>query len=156
MAETLPRVRLRPVDETDADLLLVWRNDPMTRAMSVARDLVEPRIHQLWLRARLREPRGVFVIAEADGEPVGTIRADPREQALRLSWTVAPEHRARGFGTAMVGQLVPRLGEALIAEIRPENTASRRIAARAGLTRMAERHGMEIWVRGELDRPGRG
>ena len=136
------RLTLRPVREADAALLLAWRNDPETRANS-------RRQHPLtWAELTVAPPgahREIFV-AEEDGIPIGQATHDYRQDDCELSWTVAPEHRGRGVGTAIVAAAVAAArARLLIAVIKPDNAASARIAERIGFTPVAERDGLSVW-----------
>jgi RimJ/RimL family protein N-acetyltransferase len=125
----------------DAELLFAWRNDPETRVNSVNTDPVSWDGHCNWLRASLQNPDRDLLIAEVGGVPVGTVRID-RGDETELSWTVAPDHRGNGIGKAMVALACPN-GE-VIAQIKPENIASRRIAASTGF-HMEKGGELQLW-----------
>lgn len=96
-------VRLRPASMDDADLLLDWRNDPLTRAMSFSAEPVPLADHLAWLARNLSTIRiavanPVAGCAVAGGFSVGTVRI----HAGQVSYTVAPAHRGVGFGTAII------------------------------------------------------
>lgn len=132
---------LRPATLADSTLLLEWRNDPLTRAMSISTDEVHLAAHEAWLARSLDNPDRSLLIAEHDGRPVATVRID-RGDETELSWTVAPIARGRGVGSAAVSTVAQ---PGMVARIKPENTASRRIAERAGF-RFIERAGdLEVW-----------
>ncbi len=119
-------ITMRPASMDDADLLLEWRNDPVTRANSKTTNAVQRDAHISWLTARLQRDQPNLYVAE-DDEPVGTIRIDGDE----VSYTVAPEHRGKGYATTMLIWARERFG-VLRAEIKLENIASIRAAAKAG------------------------
>ncbi|MEX1148120.1 MAG: GNAT family N-acetyltransferase [Sphingomonadales bacterium] len=132
-----PRIRLRDVTMDDADLLLGWRNDPLTRQMSRDRDAVERNDHVAWLARTLALDAGRrrICIAVADGTPVGTVRLDRVDDGVcELSWTMAPEARGQGLGREMVSAFCRMTGGRLRAVVRAGNAASRRIAISAGLS----------------------
>jgi RimJ/RimL family protein N-acetyltransferase len=119
-------MKLRPATIDDARILFDWRNDELTRAMSVNSDPVEWEGHVKWLTARLQRDEPGLFIAE-DSEPVGTIRIDGEE----ISYTVAPSHRGRGVAKAMLSVAQDLFGQK-VARIKAENVASIRAAAGAG------------------------
>jgi RimJ/RimL family protein N-acetyltransferase len=121
----------------DAHLLHAWRNDPETRRASRQGGLVPWEDHLAWLSAVLASPDRVIRIAELAGEPVGVVRADRSADGWELSWTVAPEARSRGIGSNMLKLFAADLDGRLVAAIRHDNPASARIAAAAGLIRVA-------------------
>jgi len=120
-------MNIRLATRDDAQLLLAWRNDPLTRAMSKSLHEVQWDEHVRWLNSRLTRIEPHLYIAEIDGAPVGTIRIDGDE----ISYTVAPEHRGRGYATEMLRWAHAQFGS-LRAEIKPENVASVKAAERAG------------------------
>lgn len=125
---------LRPVTIQDADMLLEWRNDAETRAASHNTAEVSPVDHIAWLGRVIHNPRRRLFIAEEDGRPVGTVRADFDETGIwELSWTTAPAERGRGVGKRMVALLAQQLDEPIRAEVKFENLASRAIARAAGM-----------------------
>lgn len=139
---------LRPATQDDADSLLAWRNDPVTRANS-------RRQHILSWAELSAVPPGITretYIAERDGIAVGTVSLDYADAGkgdeCELSWTVAPDSRRHGIGRALVAAAIAKAhAPHLIAMIKPGNAASRRIAQALGFTQIETRDGLEIWRR---------
>lgn len=130
----MSQLKLRPASMADAALLLTWRNDPLTRAMSRNAAKVAPSEHCAWLENALADPARTLYIAELDGVPVGTLRADTRRDGTtELSWTVAPAARGKGVGRRMVAELASRLTGPIRARIKAANAASVRIAEQVGM-----------------------
>ena len=135
-------VRLRPATLADAELLFVWRNDPLTRQQSIHTEPVVWESHLAWLETSLQNPDRWLFIAEqavpAMQAPVvlGTVRADKLAEVYELSWTVAPEQRGKGWGKKMVAALIAVLpdGAAYQAVVLHTNPASERIAAGLDMT----------------------
>ena len=125
---------LRDVCMKDADLLLKWRNDAVTRRFSRKTAEIAFDEHIYWLSESLKNPRRQIYIAEVDGTPVGTVRADFDGHFNELSWTVAPEERGRSIGKTMVRELARRLNSPIRAEVKKENLASVRIARFLGMS----------------------
>ncbi|GJD51932.1 UDP-N-acetylglucosamine--N-acetylmuramyl-(pentapeptide) pyrophosphoryl-undecaprenol N-acetylglucosamine transferase [Methylobacterium crusticola] len=134
------RLSLRPAGPADARMLWVWRNDPLTRAMSRSSDAVAWEGHGAWLRTRLAEPgRTRLLVAEADGEPAGSLRLDrlPDGVAAEVSLTVSPLLRGRGLGARLLAALCGHAADTgfcrrLAAAVRADNAASRTVFERAG------------------------
>jgi RimJ/RimL family protein N-acetyltransferase len=120
-------MKLRPAKFSDASLLFNWRNDPLTRLASVNTSPVLWAEHIAWLARTIGNPDRTLLVAEVDdGLPVGTVRID---QDNEMSWTVAPEHRRKGYGVGMVRMATPNEASAWI---KSENVASQKIAQAAG------------------------
>jgi RimJ/RimL family protein N-acetyltransferase len=126
-------MRLRPVTFADAELLLVWRNDPLTRRNSFCASKVKLSEHQKWLKSSLSNPDRKIYIAVENNIPVGTVRGDFSQAGCEVSWTVAPEYRRRGFGRRIVQAAVSLLGSPVFARIKQGNLPSEKIARAAGV-----------------------
>lgn len=137
---------LRPASMDDSELLLAWRNDPLTRQTSINSDPLDAAHHQAWLSDGLADPKREILIAVIEDEPVGTARIDREGQVSELSWTVSPDHRGKGYGTRIVQQVVERTGGTVKAVIKDGNEASQKIAAAAGLRLDKSEGGLQTWT----------
>ena len=143
-------VALRPANIQDADLLLEWRNDPETTKASHNTFEVLRDEHISWLSKTLKAPHRKLFIAEEDGVPVGTVRADFSEGVWELSWTIAPSARGRGVAKRMVALLAQQVHEPIRAEVKTENIASARVAEHAGMEFDREADGVLHYGRAAL------
>ncbi|VXB12680.1 Contig_38, whole genome shotgun sequence [Microbacterium sp. 8M] len=121
----------------DADLLREWRNDAVTRAYSRTQGEIDRAAHVEWLRSSLGSPDRTLLVVEDDGEPVGTVRWDRDGRADWIaSITVAPQQRGRGIAASVLAAGEEAIADAapmrFLADIREDNSASRRLFARAG------------------------
>lgn len=142
--------RLRPATLEDAERLFVWRNDPATRTASHNAGELDWNTHVDWLKRSLEDPNRQLMIALCEDVPVGTVRADKADGMWKLSWTVAPESRGRGIGSAIVKLAVEHVNGAILAEIKAGNSASARIAENAGLKFLGEKNGVMHFARGPV------
>ena len=117
----------------DAETLLAWRNDIATRGASHNREIVRLDDHLAWLSATLENQSRQLFIAEENGQPVGTVRADFSEGVTEISWTDSPSARGRGVAKRMVATLVDRIGGPIRAEIKETNLASIKVAEFSGM-----------------------
>ena len=128
--------------DEDAGLVMRWRNDPVTRAVSFHGD------EKTWPAFR-GEYAGYFQgtplaprFGVVRGERVGFVRFRPCVDPEGLSATavdigvnVAPEARGRGVGTALLvaaSEVALAAAEVVLAEVRPGNNASTRAFLAAG------------------------
>lgn len=132
-------VTLRPATLDDAELLLVWANDPVTRASGFHPRPIEPDEHRAWLAARLASAASRLYIGMAGGEPVGQLRLERGPDQTEISISIAPDARGRGHGRRLLAAGVaaaradPSIaGAPLIARVRPDNRASRALFGAAG------------------------
>lgn len=131
-------VVLRFASTDDAKILFEWRNDPTTRTASHNTYEVRFEDHLTWLEKSLANPRRMLFVAELNGIPVGTVRADRSDDAWTISWTVAPSYRGSGVGKAIVLKLARSITDPIRAEVKSENIASIRIAEHAGMRLICE------------------
>jgi RimJ/RimL family protein N-acetyltransferase len=139
-----PDVTLRPASRRDSSLLLEWRNDPEAVRFSVTGGAVTPADHTDWLAVRLADPRTRLWIAEEGGAAVGQVRVDLADGTGTVSVGIAPTHRGRGIGSAVLQAMVVELerdprARRLRAVAHPNNIASRRAFERAGFRLMRRR-----------------
>jgi RimJ/RimL family protein N-acetyltransferase len=140
---------LRPASPADARLLFNWRNDPVTRRNSLDTGEIAWPDHIRWFSASLSGTDRRLFIAEHGPDPVGTVRLDDAGDRCTLSWTVAPSHRRRGIGKAIVQRAVVEANVAILfASIRDGNVASIRIAEGCGFKRVRCSDGVALYRRG--------
>jgi len=142
---------LRPATIQDADMLLGWRNNPETKIASHSTSEVVKEEHIAWLTKTLNNANQKLLIAEEDGTPVGTVRADLSEGVWELSWTVAPNARGRGVAKRMVALLAHTISDPVRAEVKAGNVASARIAEYAGMAFHREVEGVRHYSREALN-----
>jgi RimJ/RimL family protein N-acetyltransferase len=142
------RYRLRDTVLADGDDLFRWRNDRETRVSSRDTADLSWDEHLTWLKSALQNPNRRLLIAEDEGGAVGTIRFDFVSGVWEISWTVAPEHRGKGVGAAIVQLALSGMtGERVFAEIKAANFASRRIAEKSGFRLQEDRAGLLVYWR---------
>lgn len=114
-------IHLRPATIEDAELLLAWKNDPVTRQFSIVTHEVIPlETHYLYLLDHLKD----IQIIEYGGVPCGDIRID-EEVSIRLD----PEYRGKKIGYKAL-KLVVKPG--MVAKIVEGNIASMRLFIKLG------------------------
>ena len=132
-----PAVTLRPAPRDDTAMILVWRNDPHTRAMSVTSHAVTPAEHEAFVSGTIAATDRWLYIAETAGRAIGMVRLDAEGPAsLEVSLSIAPSERGKGYALALLHateQAALQLGAVhLVAVIRPENIASLKAFEAAG------------------------
>jgi UDP-2,4-diacetamido-2,4,6-trideoxy-beta-L-altropyranose hydrolase len=146
--DTPVRYRLRDAVLADGDDLFRWRNDRETRVWSRNTSDVSWDEHLTWLKSALQNPNRRLLIAENERGAVGTIRFDLLDGAWEMSWTVAPEHRGKGVGAAIVKLALDSMtGEGVFAEVEAANFASQRIAKMSGFRLREDKDGRLIYWR---------
>jgi UDP-2,4-diacetamido-2,4,6-trideoxy-beta-L-altropyranose hydrolase len=135
-------ISFRIASNDDWKLLLDWRNDVATRNASRTSQLIQESQHREWLSKCLADRQRELLIAESNGNPIGTVRVDYGEVS-ELSWTVAPAYRGLGYGGRMLREAIKLLAESrktrvLQAVAREDNLASTKMAESVGFQRYAQ------------------
>ena len=136
---TGPLFLWRRATSGDAQLLLDWRNDPISVLNSKSGATVSPQEHARWFQAALKSENTMLFIAEMDQRPIATTRfdrADANSSNFVVSINVSPNQRGKGLGSELLRSAVLEfqgLKKAnLVAEIRHGNVASEKIFKSAG------------------------
>ena len=140
---------IRRATPDDALDVLNWRNDPLTRSMSLTQDKVEEQAHVAWFARVLGEAAITLLIGEVDGEKVGMVRFD-RGDATEVSININPACRGRGLGHQLLADAMAWAPGDLVAVIKDENLASRRLFEGAGFQLQETADGVGRYIR----RPG--
>ncbi len=145
---------LAPAGAEQRDFVLACRRDPDAVSHSRSGRAIEAAEHDRWFAEVLDDPGVRLRIASLAGETIGTVRVDVRGGEGEVGVALAPKHRRRGLGTALLEALVadtaadPQVS-VLLASVHPDNVASRRIFRRAGFVAAGE-DGIFLRLRYEL------
>ena len=126
-------VRLRRAVAGDTRRIYDWQVSPGARRWF--RNPESPSLgeHRCWMDSVLVSGTQLLLVIEAGGEPAGVLRLDEAGGAVELSVLVCEAASGRGVGTEAVrlGALLAG-GHRVVAEVHPDNAASRRLFAKAG------------------------
>ncbi|MFI6062132.1 GNAT family N-acetyltransferase [Streptomyces sp. NPDC051286] len=133
-------VAFAPLDVDDAELVHVWRADPVAahevgiwpRSLSAVRERIE--------RDRDEHDRDDFLVLLPDGTPIGHIALTDQDMVdgtAEIMLMLDPDHRGRGYGADAVDALVDfAFGELPMHRVQAvthtTNTAALDVLARAG------------------------
>jgi len=143
---------LRPEDCAE---ILRWRNDSVTRAMSLQAAVIDDDSHSAWFNRLLADDARFPLVGVVDDLSIGWIRFDPYKDkaGLLVNITIAPEFRSKGFGNELL-----RLGlhaaslkyskPTIYAQIKHDNSASMQIFLRQGFRMHGVDGGVETWILG--------
>jgi UDP-2,4-diacetamido-2,4,6-trideoxy-beta-L-altropyranose hydrolase len=133
-----PIVALRKATMEDARRLRDWRNEESVRLLSLNPEPIVWSDHCAWLERKLRDPNHRHWIGESVGDACGSVRFDIAEGKAQISIVVAPDQRGAGLGGRLLAEAEklllserPDIKE-FIAEVLPNNAASRRLFSRNG------------------------
>jgi RimJ/RimL family protein N-acetyltransferase len=133
-------VVLREACAADADDILEWRNDPVTRAMSRRTEAIGQSDHLNWLTATLHMRGRLLLVAEIDATKIGMARFDElAPDTWEVSINLNPAHRGKGLSRIVLERALAaikaRRPERILAEIKPVNEVSRHVFEALGFRR---------------------
>lgn len=132
-------MKLRKAIFNDWEILLDWKNDPITRENSFDQGKVSEQTHKLWFNDSLINPCREIYILEDNSIPVGSIRINTiLTDEYLLSWSIAPNQRGKGYGTKILKLLLQDRNGKFIAKIKPDNIPSIRMVQKNGFTQLNE------------------
>lgn len=132
-------ISLRPVLESDRQLLWEWANDPAVRAAAFAMAPITWEEHRQWFSNKLHDPNcHLYIVLGEEGAPIGQVRFDIGEDGGALvDLHLADGARGRGFGRQALQQACSRLFATapvrhVTAQVKLDNQASLQLFKRAG------------------------
>lgn len=125
----LHRADVNP-DSLDSQRIWQWRNDPVTRAMSVTTEEIPWERHRAWYAQAAADPSRVLLLASEGEAAVGMVRFDLRALAdAEVSINLNPQVRGSGQGRRVLAAAC-RWGfsalhrDCIYATIKPDNLRS--------------------------------
>jgi RimJ/RimL family protein N-acetyltransferase len=149
-------VRLRPVEDSDLDVLFEQQLDPEANHMAAFTALDPADRHAF--DARWRRIRGdadlVVRTIVADGEVAGSISRwrDPALPGHEVTYWLGREHWGKGIATSALRQFLPLVPERpLFGRCAADNAASRPVLEKCGFVVEAEERGFANARGAEID-----
>lgn len=142
-------VILRPVTLADLELIYEWANDPVTRLNSINQNTITLEEHKKWFNAKLDNSDVHMYILEDMGKPVGQVRIDVANNAGEISYSIAPNHRGRGYGKSIIAlaekeaQSIPI--KELEAVVKKDNVPSQQVFIKNGWNFIGEQGDLLIY-----------
>lgn len=135
-------LQVRHANWKDVDLLWHWANDPIVRENSFHPDPIPMDEHIKWFKDKMNSTDTLFLIIEHDQKPVAQIRYDLVDNnEAEINFSVASEHRGKGFGTKTLKLTSSIACEELGIErikgiVFSSNDASNRVFIKAGFKKV--------------------
>lgn len=102
---------LREANTKDANIVLEWRNDPLTRNGSFSKKYIDMKTHIEWFNSKLSDENcSMFILMDRD-EDVGQLRIDRVNDVGEISYMIAPDKRNQGYGKKII-----ELSESVVAD----------------------------------------
>lgn len=139
-------IDLRAATMQDSDRLFAWRNDPVTLACSKSTAPVPRSDHNQWMTLNVLYgyPEHIVLMAQDQDVAVGVVRFDALKSDVmqyKASLTIAPQHRGSGYSYPVLAEACSYMTDFTIhADIRKDNTASRKTFERCGFRETGSDH----------------
>ena len=131
-------IYLRQAGADDVQLFFQWVNEPAVRENSFNTEPIPWETHQQWFAKTLADDGVRIYVLMADNLPVGQVRLAFEHESWQISYSIATAFRGQGYGK-MILQLAENelirdghIGESLLAEVKMDNIASKRIFSKLG------------------------
>jgi RimJ/RimL family protein N-acetyltransferase len=139
-------INTRIADSSDSKNIYAWRNDDLTREMSITTDHVDWTGHSKWLASSLSDPNRFLLICESQvsNESVAMVRFDIEDNEAIVSINLSPQMRGRGLANPCLNSAIFKFSNTfpevvtLNAEIRLVNIPSQRAFESVGFLRVKE------------------
>ncbi len=127
---------LRPARYEDAVLFYAFWADPEARRYSPsATETPDWQRHLDWFLAQSHSLLSTLLVAEEDGEPIGTLRLNDLDRRSWISIIVARRDRGIGYGGKILATLHTKQRGPLWAKIHRDHAVSQRLFEHAGYVR---------------------
>lgn len=138
--------RLKEACEKDKDLLLDWANEKKVREASFCSETITREQHEKWFQKVLNSNDILQFIFYKGNIPIGQIRLEKEQESAIISYSIAKEHRGKGYGKGMVEMLEkevqknhPEILE-LQAFVKKDNIASQKVFEGLGYQKSDDRY----------------
>lgn len=134
-------LHLRKADYSDVDLLFEWVNDHDVRMNSFNSDNIEYNNHTEWFKNCMNNNNIEIYIYYLYTEPIGQIRLNYENNKTTINYSVAKEHRGKGFGKTMLQMIESEIINShpeinvLLGNIKFDNIASQKVFEHCGYSK---------------------
>ena len=132
-----------------------WRNDPITRKMSVNSKKVSWEEHTSWYEKILLDKCRKLYVGEEEGIPIGVVRfdkCDDDEYVYEVSINISPAYRKKGFGKQLLTHGIRKLlnevenCKFIRAEVKKDNLSSNKLFKSFGFIFIGDKSVMNSYV----------
>lgn len=133
-------INVRQATLKDSKDIYDWRNDELTRRMSLSTDFVEWDNHMMWFESSLNNKKKLLLICEEteNKEKCAFVRFDIRHSRALVSINLSPGKRGKGLANDCLNKAINffilKFPSVLFfdAEIKEINTASKNLFIKSG------------------------
>ena len=135
---------IRSANEGDVEFLFLLVNEDSVRRNSFNSNQISIDEHKQWFIEKLLSKDAMIYIAEINGEPIGQIRLEKKDDEGVLSFSVRSKHQFLGIGTKMLQSIIVLFEERhfdvtyLVGYTKKDNIASQKSFLKAGFCEQIE------------------
>lgn len=136
----IERVSLRPIQESDCEIIYKWRNSPVVRQYSANTGRIGIDEHRQWLKQKLKNKNSILLMGVSTNRPIGVIRYEIEGTAATVSLFLDPAKTNQGLGRRLLAsgdawmkEYYPGIST-IQADVLPGNTRSIKIFEALGYT----------------------
>ena len=131
-----------------------WRNDPITKKMSVNDEKISWEEHTSWYEKVLLDECRKIYVGEEEGIPIGVERfdkCDDEEYVYEVSVNISPARRKKGFGKQLLTHGIRKLLKEvenckfIRAEVKKDNLSSNKLFKSFGFIFIGDKSGMNSY-----------
>ena len=138
---SLDVLSMRMAKESDALIYWNWANDLCVRKNSFSQKPIKWKDHQVWFKKMLNNPNATLLIFEHNLGQVGQVRFDNLGAHYKIDYSIDKQFRGFGLGEAMLKKSIEYLKSkhtfTIIAEVKNNNLASKKIFNKLGFSRIS-------------------
>jgi len=150
-----PVISVRAATLADSKDVFDWRNDAVTRRMSYSSDVVAWDAHSAWFAATLDAGNRLLLICVCTSSEAkcAVVRFDVTDHTALISINLAPSERGKGLAKPCLFSAIDTFQQQfpdvslILAEVKVENSASRRLFEGAGFRLLHEADGVLTFER---------
>jgi RimJ/RimL family protein N-acetyltransferase len=132
----------------DLDDLLLWRNDPLSREMSLNSAFVQRAEHEVWFRRAINDGDRVIYMGQVPSGKLGVCRFEKKldcsawEVSINLNPTMRGRHLSEGFLRRCMDLFRTEHQARLVATIKTDNSASTKLFLKCGFIMIRQARGI--------------
>ena len=134
----MSKVSCRLITEKDCVDVLVWRNNPVTRTMSLSNKVILETEHSKWFRMMLESETKIGIIGEVNSSKIGVVFFSVHGCNALVSINLNPLFRGKNLAVILLKEAIRTMQQMqaqvkrYTAEIKNSNFASIKVFVRNG------------------------
>lgn len=127
---------IREINSDDKNITFEWANDELTRQNSFDCNPISFETHSMWFDSKINNKNSFYYMSELNGNPVGLVRFDTKDNKLIIGITISQKYRGQGLSSKLLRDacdIVRKKSKLpIVALIKKENIPSLKSFEKAG------------------------